>query len=77
VIYTPSLPVVGKYMGWTGGALSLFYSISNAQYVPAYMECAQGRLGPFKRRTLAFKGIAFGAVAGMGFSIARELGFVA
>jgi hypothetical protein len=77
VIYTPSFPVVGKYMGWTGGALALIYSYFNSKYTPAYMESAEARLGPFKKRTLAFKGIAFGAFGGVAFSALQSLGFFA
>mmetsp|Transcript_68061 Transcript_68061/g.116966 ORF Transcript_68061/g.116966 Transcript_68061/m.116966 type:complete len:83 (+) Transcript_68061:180-428(+) len=76
VIYTPSFPVVGKYMGWSGCALSLFYAYFNAKYTPAYMEAAKNRVGPFSKRTLAFKGIAFGALGGLSFSALQGLGFV-
>mmetsp|Transcript_525 Transcript_525/g.1131 ORF Transcript_525/g.1131 Transcript_525/m.1131 type:complete len:200 (+) Transcript_525:64-663(+) len=72
-LYAPSLPMVGNFMPWTGGALSLVYAFYNNAYVPAYMASAKDRLLPFTRRTLAFKAIAAGAGAGVLFSVAKGI----
>jgi hypothetical protein len=67
-IYNPSIPVVGKHMGWFLVTKSAGYAYFNFQYVKGYQESSKGRMRPFRARTVLFRVIAFGAMAGIGWS---------
>lgn len=69
-IFGPAIPVVGQYSEFAVVGLSLIYAYANKQYVGGYISSADDRMGPFKLRTNAFKGLAFGSMIGMGFSFA-------
>ena len=69
-LYNPSIPVVGAFMGPWLVVLSLVYSYFNYSYVKGYMESSKSRMTPFRRRTMAFRAIAFGAMGGIGYSVA-------
>mmetsp|Transcript_136465 Transcript_136465/g.193021 ORF Transcript_136465/g.193021 Transcript_136465/m.193021 type:complete len:158 (-) Transcript_136465:70-543(-) len=67
-VYGPAVPVVGPYTEFAVGALCCVYAYGNVRYVPAYMESAEARITPFKIRTNAFKGLAFGSLIALSFS---------
>jgi hypothetical protein len=75
-IYTPCLPVVGQYLPTVGGVLALAYAYFNFKYVPAYMNSAAERIPHFKRRTLVFRALIFGAVGGIACSVAQMAGLL-
>lgn len=76
VLYTPAIPVVGKFLPWTGALLALAWSYFNKEYVPKYMQAAELRIAPFRWRTRIFRVLAVGAIGGMGCSLAHALGLL-
>lgn len=73
-IYNPALPWVGEFTGAILVALSFLYSFFNYQYVAAYMESSKGRMQPFRRRTMCFRFIAFGAMGGVAYAVRGSSG---
>lgn len=74
VMYTPSIPVVGTYLSWAGLVLALGFAYYNVEYVKAYTVSAQARIAPFSKRTMFFRFIAYGAMAGMASCTASAMG---
>jgi hypothetical protein len=68
-LYGPAVPFVGQFTDVTVVALSLVYAYANLKYVDGYMSSADGRMPMFKLRTNAFKGLAFGSMIAMAFSL--------
>ena len=66
--FVPRIPYVGEYAGTSLVILSAVYSYYNEKYAEAYAESTDARVVPFKRRTNAFKAIAFVAMGAMAYS---------
>ena len=76
VIYTPSLPHVGKFLPWTGTLLAAAFGYYNTKYLEGYAQSAEARIPPFKARTTSIKYLFFGASAGMAACLATTCGLV-
>ena len=66
-VFSGELPYVGEYAPFAGLALSLTFAYANKNYAPAYAESVEGRMGPFKLRSLAFRGLFYTTAASMLF----------
>jgi len=65
-VYASALPFVSPTVGAvTTASLAAVYCVGDKLYASGYGESAEGRMKGFKIRTLAFRGIAYGAIAGV------------
>lgn len=64
-LYSPAIPVVGKYLPWVGMILSLAYAHFNTVYAAGYTKSAADRVPGFKKRTMVFKAMFFSLIAGL------------
>ena len=74
VLYTPTIPRIGRALSWFGAVLGLALARFNATYAEAYAESADARVKPFYQRIRIFQILFLGFVAGAGASVARALG---
>jgi predicted outer membrane lipoprotein len=75
VIYTPAIPHVGKLLPWTGAVLACAFAYFNTLYVEGYAESADDRIPPFRRRTMAIRGLLYGTAVGILATLATTSGF--
>ena len=73
-LYTPAIPVIGKYLPWVGVLLSLGVAYYNIQYVKGYIESADGRMPGFKKRTQFVRGLFYGTIGGIICAVASAFG---
>ena len=65
VLYTPAIPLVGRYLPWTGAGLGLAFGYFNTKYVEGYIVSADARIKQFSRRTLVMRILFYGTLAGL------------
>ena len=82
-LYSPALsiipklgPVVAPWLPLIGGCASLVYSHFNMKYVEGYMESTEGRLKPFKYRTMMLKLLLYGSFLGISASRLENSGLL-
>eukprot|EP00729_Bicosta_minor_P000725 gene725-24697_t len=75
-IYSPAIPIVGKYAPWCGTAFALLWAAGNTEYVKGYIVSAKDRLGGFKKRTLALRLTMYTMLLGVACSAAKTQGLL-
>ena len=76
-LYTPAVPFIGAYAPWGAALLGLAFGYYNVEYIKGYIKSADDRMPGFKMRTLCFRGIFYGFVAGAACSVLKQAGVLA
>jgi len=65
VLYTPAIPVIGRYVAWCAAPLGLAIGYYFIKYIEGYIVSAEGRLQPFYKRARCVRLLFYGALAGI------------